>query len=143
MESSQRAWGIVVLMRGRIVPLFVNPRQSSVIACYDNDLRNPHHRWAAGPGFSTFQNICKLPPNPHGTFRNGRRSTSARQFYKYTRGLWLDLCPAGLMSAIVRRVPRELIEHHQASSDKENVRLLGYTSLGAALRADKMEGDFG
>jgi hypothetical protein len=129
MESGQRAWGIVVLMRGRIVPLFVNPRQSSVIACYDNDLRNPHHRWAAGPGFSTFQNICQLPPNPHGTFRNGRRSTSARLFYKYTRGLRLDRRLAGPDAGHFALDSATLGPALAKSPGKKNVRLLGYTNV--------------
>ena len=61
MESGRHAWASVFSMRARKVSIFVSPHQSLVISCPDNDLRNPHHRWAGGFGFSTFQIICKLP----------------------------------------------------------------------------------
>jgi hypothetical protein len=91
MESGRHAWASVISMRGRNVSLFVYPRQSLVIFCYDNDLRNPHHRWAGVPSFSTLQMFCKplALPAPDVPKRTGTSERSA--LYKYTERMRLGL----------------------------------------------------
>jgi len=43
MDSELHDLGIGGLMRARILPGFVSPRQPELIPFYDNDLRIPHH----------------------------------------------------------------------------------------------------
>src|SRR6266571_5444399 len=49
----QHAWASAFLMRAGILPVFVSPRQCSVISLCDNILDIPHHEWRLRPHFST------------------------------------------------------------------------------------------
>ena len=114
-------------MRGRILPVFVSPRQSRVILFSDNDLHNPHHELRLGLQFSTRHRSRPRHSSSHRARRMCQFPANKRGPCKYTRGLKLDLCRRSLQPRNWAVTGRELALTQPAGHQECTVALPRHT----------------